>query len=226
MRVFMVGATGALGRRLATRRREHGHEVNAPARTAENERPIRSMGGGSEQADLFDAASRAYAAEGVEVVIHAATAIPLGGWSTNDRICREGIRALAEAAASAGATVDVQQSVRWVATAARTAFGADERAATRLSPSPRRRMWTPPWSWTTCSKSMSCRASARIASGASSNERGAALHVGQEERHRPAWQLGHALDSCPQGSDDQTTRQPVAYLPARRQSTPGHRHGQ
>ena len=40
--------------------------------------------------------------------------------------------------------------------------------------------------------------------------RGAALDVREQERHRPARQLGHALDSRPQRSDDRTARQSVA----------------
>jgi hypothetical protein len=57
----------------------------------------------------------------------------------------------------------------WMAWAARTAAGAELKTANRLSPSPRGRMWTPPWAAMTVSKIASCRAiAARIASGACS----------------------------------------------------------
>ena len=95
MKVFVAGATGVLGRRLVQQLRTHGHEVSALARSAENERLIRSLGGEPKRADLFDADSLTRAAEGADVVIHAATAIPkeanpLGGdWTLNDRIRRK-----------------------------------------------------------------------------------------------------------------------------------------
>ena len=79
------------------------------------------LGGTPVEANLFDENSLAAAASGAEVVIHAATAIPdpksarpLAAWSRNDRIRREGTRALTAAAARVGARRYLQQSVVWI----------------------------------------------------------------------------------------------------------------
>jgi nucleoside-diphosphate-sugar epimerase len=78
-------------------------------------------GGGPRAGDLFEANSLARAAEGTEVVIHAATAIPVStkpapkDWEMNNRIRVDGTRALAEATASAGANIFVVQGMTWIA---------------------------------------------------------------------------------------------------------------
>ena len=67
--------------------------------------PIRLLGGEPRAGDLFDANSLVRAAEGADVVIHAATAIPLStkptpkDWEMNNRIRVDGTRALAGATA-------------------------------------------------------------------------------------------------------------------------------
>jgi nucleoside-diphosphate-sugar epimerase len=124
MRIFVAGATGVLGRHLLRQLRARGHEVLALSRGARNEEIIRSLGGHPRSADLFDAEQLARAAEGAEVVIHAATAIPTSAkiapqdWATNDRIHREGTRALAVATEKIGAKTFLFQSITWVARAA------------------------------------------------------------------------------------------------------------
>jgi 2-alkyl-3-oxoalkanoate reductase len=121
MKVFIAGATGVLGRRLIVQLRERGHEVIGLARSDANERVVRSLGGESRRGDLFDAASLARVAEGAEVVIHAATAIPSkmkitsDDWDINDRIRRDGTRALAQCAGQIGARLYIQQSIAWLA---------------------------------------------------------------------------------------------------------------
>lgn len=132
MKIFIAGATGVLGRRLVRQFRERGHGIIGLARSAKNEATIRGLGGESRQADLFDADSLARAAEGTEVVIHAATAIPTSpkpraeDWKMNDRIRRDGTRALAEAAARIGAAALLVQSITWVARPAdQSAFDED-----------------------------------------------------------------------------------------------------
>jgi nucleoside-diphosphate-sugar epimerase len=109
--VFIAGATGVLGRRLIRQLRERGHTIAGLTRNAENEETIRSLGGEPRAGDLFEANSLARAAEGAEVVIHAATAIPVSSkpapkdWEINNRIRVDGTRALAEATARVGAKV-------------------------------------------------------------------------------------------------------------------------
>src|SRR5689334_9715480 len=100
VRLFIAGATGVLGRELIRQFRGRGHEVLGLARDPRGEQAIGSLGGAPRRADLFDAEALARAAEGAEVVVHAATAIPVKtrtrpeDWALNDRIRREGTRAL------------------------------------------------------------------------------------------------------------------------------------
>ena len=121
MKVFIAGATGVLGRGLIRQFREHGHEVVGLVRSPEGEQTVLSLGGEPRHADLFDADALTRATEGAKVVIHAATAIPVKtrpqpiDWANNDRIRREGTRALTQAAARVGTRLYLQQSITWVA---------------------------------------------------------------------------------------------------------------
>lgn len=110
-----------LGRRLVTQLVARGTEVVGLARTPAAASLIRSLGGRPAQVGLFESGLLARAMKGVDVVVHAATAIPPGlrarlrsAWAANDRIRRDGTRALATAAAAAGARQYLQQSVAWV----------------------------------------------------------------------------------------------------------------
>ena len=121
MKIFIAGATGVLGRRLTKQFRDRGHVVRALARNKKNETAVRALGAESRNGDLFHADSLARAAEGSEVMVHAATAVPTGGrpvlkdWQMNDQIRRKGTRALAECAARIGAKSFLVQSITWVA---------------------------------------------------------------------------------------------------------------
>lgn len=121
MKTFIAGATGVLGRRLVQQLIARGHQVVGLVRRPENEPLLRSVGAEPRPADLFNADSVARAAEGCEVVIHAATAIPTSAkydpadWAMNDRIRRDGTRALAQAAGAVGARAFLFQSIIWVA---------------------------------------------------------------------------------------------------------------
>lgn len=121
MRVFIVGATGVLGRRLIQRFRARGDTVIGLTRSSVGEQIVTSLGGECRYGNLFDVNALAHAAEGCDVIIHAATSIPVKtrpkpkDWEMNDRIRRDGTRALADCAAKIGARLYVQQSVIWVA---------------------------------------------------------------------------------------------------------------
>lgn len=121
MTVFIAGATGVLGRRLIEQLRAHGHAVIGLARSPEGARAVESLGAVARRADLFDPDALARAADGAEVVIHAATAIPKklrprnSDWRANDRIRTAGTRALAECAARIDARLLLVQGVVWVA---------------------------------------------------------------------------------------------------------------
>ncbi|HYO62585.1 MAG TPA: NAD-dependent epimerase/dehydratase family protein, partial [Pyrinomonadaceae bacterium] len=98
------------------------------ARDEKGRQTIQRLGGEPVVADIFDADSLAAAVGQAEVVIHAATSIPTkvssgpAEWELNDRLRREGTRALTEAAARVGARTYVQQSVVWVARPADDSF--------------------------------------------------------------------------------------------------------
>ena len=121
MQVFIAGATGTLGRHLTQILIQRGHQVVGLARSAEKADAVRRLAGRPVIADLFDPDALARAAEGSEVVIHAATSIPVGpaarnreAWEANDEIRRRGTASLALAAGRIGARRYLQQSVAWV----------------------------------------------------------------------------------------------------------------
>ena len=115
MRVFVVGATGVLGRHALPRLVERGHNVSAVARHEADVARLRRLGIDAEIGDILDAASLREPLRGCDVALHLATAIPAPGpqrdWSRNDRIRREGTRNLLAAAARAGVRRYVQQSI-------------------------------------------------------------------------------------------------------------------
>jgi nucleoside-diphosphate-sugar epimerase len=121
MKIFIAGATGVLGRGLIRQFLERGHPVIGLARNRQGAQLIESLGGESRQADLFNVEQLARAAEGADVVIHAATSIPVksrvspADFEMNDRIRREGTQALTTCAARVGAQHYLQQSIVWLA---------------------------------------------------------------------------------------------------------------
>lgn len=121
MRILVAGATGVLGRRMVQQFLKKNHAVVGLARNEKGKQTIESLGGEAVVGNIFDADSIASEVKQADVVIHAATAIPAkvssnaGDWAMNDRLRREGTRALTEAAALVGARTYIQQSVVWVA---------------------------------------------------------------------------------------------------------------
>lgn len=122
MKVFIAGSTGVLGKRLVERFVEKGHDVVGLTRDEEGDKKVEERGGEPQRGDILDKESLLDAVdEEVDVVIHAATAIPekmkpsSDDWETNDRIRREGTRNLVEATDKANADTYLQQSITWVA---------------------------------------------------------------------------------------------------------------
>ena len=76
MRVFVAGATGVLGRRIVQRLAARRHAVVGLGRSDAGEHAVRSLGGEPRRADLFDVESLTKAADGCDVLVRAATAIP------------------------------------------------------------------------------------------------------------------------------------------------------
>src|SRR5689334_3947384 len=113
MKVFVAGATGAIGRQLVPMLAERGHEVTAMTRTAAKEDLIRQMGARPAVADAFDpeAVAQAVAEAEPEVVIHQLTAIDAGTvsrsidkqFAVTNRLRTEGLDHLLAAARAVGA---------------------------------------------------------------------------------------------------------------------------
>ena len=100
---------------------EKNHGVIGLARDEKGKQTIQRLGGEAVTGDIYDADSMARAVGQADVVIHAATSIPVkvtsnpADWAPNDRLRREGTRALTEAAAKLGAKTYIQQSIVWLA---------------------------------------------------------------------------------------------------------------
>lgn len=119
MRMFVAGATGVLGRATVARLVAAGHEVRAVARSPEKAAQLRAQGAAPiEGLDLFDPGGVRRAVDGVDAVVHMATSIPpvskawrAKAWAMNDRLRREGTQVLADAAAAAGVSRFVKESI-------------------------------------------------------------------------------------------------------------------
>jgi 2-alkyl-3-oxoalkanoate reductase len=120
MKVFVAGATGAIGKQLVPMLVEGGHEVTGTTRTAAKAGLIRSLGAQAAVADALDpeAVARAVAESEPEVVIHELTAIDLSSFSRSidkqfaetNRLRTEGLDHLLAAAKAAGARRFIAQS--------------------------------------------------------------------------------------------------------------------
>ncbi len=78
MKIFLAGATGALGRQLLPRLVERGHEVTGMTRSESKQQLVLDLGGRPVVADALDPEAVAQAVAGAEpeVIVHQLTAIP------------------------------------------------------------------------------------------------------------------------------------------------------
>ncbi|MEU6540769.1 NAD(P)-dependent oxidoreductase [Streptomyces sp. NPDC047000] len=115
MRVFVAGATGAVGSLLVPMLVAAGHEVTGTSRSPAGTERIRSLGATGVRADALDAEGLRHAvrAAAPEVVIHQLTDLSGADGAANGRIRREGTRNLVEAAKAAGVGRIVAQSISW-----------------------------------------------------------------------------------------------------------------
>ena len=119
--MFVVGATGVLGRRVVPLLVAAGHEVGAVARSEARAELLRGLGARPVPVDVFDAGALRAAVAGHEVVCNLATRIPStmrmatpGAWAENDRIRVEASRNLVDAALAGGARHYVQESIAFL----------------------------------------------------------------------------------------------------------------
>lgn len=120
MRIFIAGASGAIGGRLVTRLVEHGHEVVGTTRSAAKTGALRALGAEPVVLDALDpdSVADAVAKAEPEVIVHQLTA--LSGPSTmrqvkrmaaaTNRLRTEGTDHLLAAACAVGVRVFVAQS--------------------------------------------------------------------------------------------------------------------
>lgn len=137
MRVFIAGATGAIGRPLVRRLLAAGHDVTGTTRTQERAAALRAAGAEAVVLDALDAAAlrEAVLAARPEVVVNQLTDLsaPLNPrryarWiASTQRLRREATATLLDAARAAGARRIVVQSVSFV-TAAEGPWVHDEEA--------------------------------------------------------------------------------------------------
>jgi nucleoside-diphosphate-sugar epimerase len=121
MRIFLAGATGAIGRELVPLLVAGGNDVTGATRSPAKVEALRAAGAAPVVVDALDrAAVRAAVADArPDLVIHELTALPQRidprkmerDFALNDRLRSEGTRYLVEAAQAAGAKRIIAQSI-------------------------------------------------------------------------------------------------------------------
>lgn len=123
-RIFLAGASGAIGRRLIPLLHGAGHYVCGSTRSQANVAALRSLGADPVVIDVFDATALLLAVANArpDIVIHQLTDLPkdlnpleMGAAIVRTaRLRSEGTRNLVMAAVAAGARRLVAQSIAWV----------------------------------------------------------------------------------------------------------------
>jgi 2-alkyl-3-oxoalkanoate reductase len=145
MRVFVAGASGAIGRPLVPRLIAAGHEVTGTTRSEASAEQIRAAGATPAVVDALEADALREAVERAapEVVVHELTALPerfnprkRGLYDATNRIRREGTRNLLDASRAAGARRLVCQSIAFAYAPATEPKVMDEEAPLNLDAPP------------------------------------------------------------------------------------------
>jgi nucleoside-diphosphate-sugar epimerase len=118
MKVFVTGATGAIGRHAVPALVRAAHTVTALARTPEKAAQLSKQGASPITLSLFDRTALTEALKGYDAVVNLATALPpttkfmqTKAWTENDRVRKQGSAAIIDAALAAGVERVVQESV-------------------------------------------------------------------------------------------------------------------
>ena len=120
MRVFVAGASGAIGRPLVPKLVAGGHEVTGMSRSESRAEAVRQAGARAAVVDVFDADALRGAVEAAraDVIVHELTALPerldfrrKDVYAPTNRLRTEGTRNLLGAARAAGARRFICQSI-------------------------------------------------------------------------------------------------------------------
>jgi nucleoside-diphosphate-sugar epimerase len=124
MKIFLAGATGAIGKRLVPLLIDAGYEVVGTTRSEDKGEALRATGVEPIVVDVFDAFAllRAVASARPAIVVDQLTDLPHGldphemieGTRRNARIRKEGTQNLVSAALQAGVERLVAQSIAWM----------------------------------------------------------------------------------------------------------------
>jgi 2-alkyl-3-oxoalkanoate reductase len=144
MRVFVAGASGAIGRPLVRQLLAAGHEVTGMTRRGERAAEIRAAGASAVVCDAFDAERLrdAVGAAAPEAVVHMLTAMPAKIdpkgrlLKETSRLRRDGTRNLLAAAAAAGARRVVAESVAFMYVSEGSWVKGEEEPRSAAAPGP------------------------------------------------------------------------------------------
>lgn len=124
MKIFLAGASGAIGRRLTPLLKSAGHDVVGMTRSADKAAALRALGAEPVVVDVFDGAALrgAVRAAAPQVILHQLTDLPFApgtpryeeGLERNARLRIEGTRNLVDAAKVAGVRRLIAQSIGFI----------------------------------------------------------------------------------------------------------------
>jgi len=144
MKVFLAGASGALGRRLTPALLEAGHQVTGMTRSQESADRIRESGADAVVCDVFDREqlTQAVGQAAPEVIVHQLTALPSVfdirkiDYGPTNRLRTEGTRNLIDAGGAAGVSRFVSQSICFMYAPDGAATASEEDAVYTDAPAP------------------------------------------------------------------------------------------
>ena len=121
MKVFLTGATGAIGAPTVQALRDANHEVRAVARDETKAEQLRTLGAEPVSVDVFNADAVQAATAGCDAIAHLATNVPAmsrmarrSAWANHNRLRTEATRHLLAAADAHGISTFVKESIVFV----------------------------------------------------------------------------------------------------------------